>query len=226
MIPRYQRILFYCLMGGCLLMGGLLIRGYARNQEHIAAMRDQSPIAAPDDIPDEQVTVALANDADGAVSLDTISLPLPAEPSGRASALLNRILADDARPASNHPLPPGPAVTDVFLLPLPLTNPAGAAATPAEEQDSDPATAQQLAVVNFAKAFAAAHPSGIEVEDLTLRQIIATLQANFPQIDQVRFLIDGQPVETLAGHADLTRAYVIGEPTRSIHVLAADGRAY
>jgi hypothetical protein len=29
-------------------------------------------------------------------------------------------------------------------------------------------------------------------------------------VRQVRFLVDGQPKETLAGHADLTRSYLAG----------------
>ena len=38
--------------------------------------------------------------------------------------------------------------------------------------------------------------------------ILGTLHANLPRITQVRFLVDGQPRETLAGHADLTRTYL------------------
>jgi hypothetical protein len=37
------------------------------------------------------------------------------------------------------------------------------------------------------------------------------LHENFPAVEQVRFLVDGQPRETLAGHADLTRTYLAGE---------------
>jgi hypothetical protein len=219
-IPRYQRIVFYILLGGSLLMLALIVHGCQRNQQRLAATRDESPIPAPSDLPDEQVTVALANDADGSITLDTLTLPLPPEPSQRARVLLARILANDALPASNHPLPTGPAVSDVFLLSLPVTNPA------ADNTNTPAGDGRQLAVVNLTKAFAAQHPSGIEVEDLTLRQIIATLQANFGTVDQVRFLIDGQPADTLNGHADLSRAYPVAEPTKSIHVLAADGHAY
>ena len=67
-----------------------------------------------------------------------------------------------------------------------------------------------LAVVNLTGSFAGGHPSGIEAETLTLRSICATLNANLPRIEQVRFLVDGQPRPTLAGHADLTRTYLAG----------------
>lgn len=213
-IPRAQRILYWSLVGGILLMFALLIRGCVHQQARILAMRDQSPIPAPNDVPDEPATIAQPNETDGSVSLDSISLPLPEEPSLRAKALLIRMLGDFAQPASPHPVPVGPSVTDVFLLSLPLGNPAGV---------SLPAGGGQLAVVNLDKAFADAHPSGIETEDLTLRSIVATLHANFPQIQQVRFLVGGQPRDTLNGHADLSRAYSINNPSDSMHVVGANG---
>ncbi len=38
--------------------------------------------------------------------------------------------------------------------------------------------------------------------------ICGTLHANLPRVTQIRFLVDGQPRSTLAGHADLTRTYL------------------
>jgi len=218
MIPRYQRIVYWTLVGGVFLMAALLIRGAERKHERILAMRDQSPIPAPTDIPNEQVSIARANDADGSVTLEPISLALPQEPSLRARVLLDRALTDLSLPASTHPVPQGPSVTDVFLLSLPLTNPGPTQDTPtgdsaAQTQDQTSDTGLQLAVVNLTKAFADAHPSGIESEDLTLRVIIATLQANLSNVDQVRFLVDGQPRETLNAVLD---------PTKSIHIKTED----
>ena len=226
MIPRYQRIIFWSLVGGVLLMVGLLIRGCERNHERIVAMRDRSPIAAPTDIADEDVSVALANDADGSVTLDQLSLALPEDPSLRARVLLDRLLTDSSLPASTHPVPPGPAISDVFFVSLPLTN--NGATSPTYFQPASPyghthAAGATLAVVNLTKTFCDAHPTGIETEDLTLRAIISTLHANFPQIEQVRFTVDGQPRDTLSGHADLSRTYGVADPTKSIHILSPDG---
>jgi hypothetical protein len=216
MIPRYQRIAYFTLLAGILIMALVLALSRFRDHERILAMRDQSPIAAPTDVPDESVSIAVANDADGTVTLDHVSLALPTEPSLRAQALLS----DMALPASTHPVsstntPPGPAVTDVFLVPLPVTNPA---ATITDQPSTYTESGIRLAVVNLTKTFADAHPSGIETEDLTLRAIIATLQANFPEITQVRFLVDGATRDTLAGHADLTHAYTVSDPEKSIHI--------
>lgn len=237
MIPRYQRILYWTLIAGMLLMFALLVRGCQRNHDRMIAMRDQSPIAAPTDIPNEQATFALANDADGSITLDAKSLALPEEPSLRARVLLDRLLTDFSLPASNHPVPAGPAVTDVFLVALPLANPGSNGFIPSTTPDAPQSVRRydapspyhphspgaQLAVVNLTKAFADAHPSGVETEDLTLRAIITTLHSNFPQIEQVRFLVDGQARETLNGHADLSRPYSVVDPAKSIHVLSADG---
>ena len=245
MIPRYQRVVYWCLVLGTLLLAILLVRGCERNRERIAAMRDESPIPAPSAIPSEQVPIAIANDADGSITLDQVTLPMPEEPTLRARVLLERMLADDARPASLHPLPAGPALTDVFLLALPIVTPTGQGApqsttplglstgeVPQGDRTPPPphspygdyhAPGAQLAVVNLTKAFADAHPSGIETEDLTLRQIIATLHALLPAVEEVRFLVDGQSRDTLNGHADLTRPYSVVDPAKAIHVLSPDG---
>jgi len=65
--------------------------------------------------------------------------------------------------------------------------------------------------VDLNGALAAAQPSGIEPETLTLLAVMATLHANLPTVSQVHFLVDGQPRDTLAGHADLTRTYLASE---------------
>ena len=217
MIPRYLRVVYWSLVAVVIGLALVLIFSRQRDHARILASRDESPIAAPTDIPDEHASIAIPNDADGSVNLDDISLALPAEPSVRARVLLDRVLTGLSLPASSHPVPPGPAVTDVFFLALPLHNPA------TEEAATESPSGLQLAVVNLTKAFADAHGSGLEAEDLTLRAIIATLHANFPEIVQVRFLVDGQTRDTLAGHADLTRIYSVSDPAHSIHVLSGDG---
>jgi len=41
--------------------------------------------------------------------------------------------------------------------------------------------------------------------------VVRTLTKNFPEVRQVKFLINGQEEETLAGHLDITRPF--GERT-------------
>jgi hypothetical protein len=43
-------------------------------------------------------------------------------------------------------------------------------------------------------------------------------------VEQVRFLVDGQPRDTLNGHADLSRPYpAVDTVDHPLHILAPDG---
>jgi hypothetical protein len=193
LIPRYQKIILWLLLISSVLMAAYLIRMRARAQDQLAAMPNAAPMPVPVEAAPVQVTLMMANDEDGSLAPIERPLALPTETTTRAKALLNDLFADYARSGSPHPLATVAAVKDVFLLPVPaLKNSSNA----------------QLAVINLNGAFADHHPSGVLVETLTLLSILGTLHANLPQITQVRFLVDGQPRETLAGHADLTRTYL------------------
>lgn len=47
-----------------------------------------------------------------------------------------------------------------------------------------------------------------EDELLAVYALVNTLTQNFPEVRQVRLLMDGREAQTLAGHIDLSRAYV------------------
>jgi hypothetical protein len=112
------------------------------------------------------------------------------------------------------------AVLQVFLMPIPAPIPGARG----DEKDAHP-DGRQLAVVNLSGDFADGHPAGIEAETLTVLSICATLHANLPQIAGVRFLVNGQPRDTLAGHADLTRTYLTAETSAAASGTAADANA-
>jgi hypothetical protein len=218
MIPRYQRILFWVLAGASLLMALFLLHGCEQAREKLTRHQNETPLAAPVAAPSVTVRLALANDADGSITLVERDVALPTEATARAHALLARLIAEYSYKDSAHPIESGRAVDDVFLLDLPLRPPVAAGAPPTQ-QPAEAATADgtitaephaaggQLAVINLHGTFADHHPSGIEPETLTIESIIGTLYANFPRIEQVRFLVDGRPRETLNGHADLLRTY-------------------
>jgi hypothetical protein len=193
MIPRYQRILFWSLVAGILLMAAFLLHGCQQAHKRLEAMNDATPIAAPTTASTEDITLYLANDADASIVPTTQSLALPQEPALRARALLEHLLAAYALPDSAHPLQSGPAVDDVFILSDPNPSP--------HQQPS------QVTVISLRGSFVNNHPSGIQVEALTVESIIGTLHAALPEITSVRFLVDGQPHDTLAGHADLLHTY-------------------
>jgi hypothetical protein len=196
MIPRYQRILFWSLISGILLMGAFLLHGCQQAHKRLIALNNATPIAAPNTAATEEVTLYLASDADAAITPTTSQVALPQNPALRVRVLLEHLLAQYALPGSAHPLQSGSAIDDVFLL----TNP------------TDP-NKGRIAVVNLRSSFVDNHPSGIEAEQLTLDSIIGTLHAALPDVAEVRFLVDGQPHDTLAGHASLTRSYPLTDTT-------------
>jgi hypothetical protein len=218
MIPRYQRILFWSLTAAILLMAMVLLRGCEQAREKLTRHRDETPLAAPIVTASETVHLAMANDATGSITMVERQMPLPEETTARARVLLGRLIAEYSYKNSAHPLESGPAVDDVFLLDLPLKA-AVAAGEKAKDETAgsdEPSVAPhvaggQLAVVNLHGTFADDHPSGIEAETLTIDSILGTLYANFPRIEQVRFLVDGQPRETLSGHVDLMRVYPVAD---------------
>ncbi len=198
MIPRYQKILFTVLLLASLGMGFKLWQLRDRAHKRLLAGETTAPTQAPQVAPAEQATLVAANDMDNSLVPQVHSLPLPEDPGARARAVLGKLLDLYAAPNSTHPVPGGAAsVAQVFLLPMP-----GARAS-----DST----YQLAVVSLTGTFAASHPSGLETESLTVLSICATLRANLPNVAEVRFLVDGQPRPTLAGHADLTRTYLTAD---------------
>jgi hypothetical protein len=226
MTPRHQRIVFWCLVAAILAMTAVLIGERARGRERVAKLGDQMPLDAPT-ATTTTVTMDFANDADGSISAGEREIALPEDTNARARALIDHLIAQYAQPGSAHPLQPGAAVSEVFLLPLPVVGYADSnvkaalhpdrqttvLVAPADDALKPSSPGGQLAVVDLRSSFADQHPSGVEVESLTLLSIIGTLHANLPQIEQVRFLVDGAARETLAGHADLMRTYPARDTT-------------
>jgi len=196
MIPRHQRVLFWILLVGSVAMAVVIIRMRERAHDRMLTAADTMPLNPPAQSSAKSVPLMIANDLTGGVHEEQQEMALPADPNARARVILQHLIADYAQPASKHPISPNNGVENIYFITLP-------------KQDGD--AGGVMAVVNLSGSFAAAHPSGIEPETLTLLSIIGTLRLNFPQLTQVRFLVDGQPRETLAGHADLTRVYLSSE---------------
>jgi spore germination protein GerM len=60
-----------------------------------------------------------------------------------------------------------------------------------------------VAVVNFNKALSKDHPGGSSAEIMTTYSIVNSLTLNFPKIKQIQILVEGKPIETIAGHLSL-----------------------
>jgi Sporulation and spore germination len=214
-IPRYQTILFFVLLAASIVMGTVLWQLRERAHQRLLEGEVSTPTRAPEVAPEVQATLMVANDGDDSLITQVLTLPLPPSPNERARAILGKLLDIYAAPDAAHPVPGGAsAIEQVFLLPArggagtDSAGPAAPESNSAAASGSDAQNGPELAVVNLSSAFANSHPSGIETETLTVLSICATLHANLPRVTEVRFLVDGQPRETLAGHADLTRTYL------------------
>ena len=204
MIARHQTILFGVLLAASIAMGGVLWQLRERAHQRLLQGEDSAPTQAPQVAPAEQATLLVANDADNSLLSQVQTLPLPQDQGARARLILGKLMDLYAAPNAAHPVSGGASsIAQVFLLPAPESK--AAPNTP---------SAEQLAVVDLAGGFVDGHPSGIFTEALTIESICGTLRANLPQVAEVRFLVDGQPRGTLAGHADLTRTYLTSDMTR------------
>ncbi|HTX76086.1 MAG TPA: GerMN domain-containing protein [Terracidiphilus sp.] len=211
MIPRHLAIIFSVLVLASLAMGVVLFHTLEKQHQAMLAGQDSAPTKAPEVAAPVQATLMVADDDDSSLRSQVLMLPLPADPGARARAVLGKLLDLYAAEGSTHPVPGGAqSVAQVFLLPAEGSSGSSpAAANNAATGSAD--TGPELAVVNLKGSFAAAHPSGLETESLTVLSICGTLQANLPRVTEVRFLVDGQERESLAGHADLTRTYLTSD---------------
>jgi Sporulation and spore germination len=121
---------------------------------------------------------------DGSVSPVVVDLPLSSDPVLRSKQVLNTLLAGPVD-TELRTLPPDAALLAFYLLP------------------------DGTAIADFSEALGTSIPSGIESEQMAADSITKTLQANVPQVRRLKILIHGQEVETLAGHLDLSQAFVV-----------------
>jgi hypothetical protein len=121
---------------------------------------------------------------DGSLMPVTVEMPLSNDPTLRAKQVLNTLLAGPVS-AELRTLPPDAVLLALYMLP------------------------DGTAIADFSEALATATPSGIESEQMAVDSISKTLEANVPQVRWLKILIHGQEVDTLAGHLDLTRTFLV-----------------
>jgi hypothetical protein len=167
------------VLGTAILIMALYLVHLRHKAETMESAPMAQPLAPPSSGPEQQVTVYLPNDEDGSLRALSVSRALPSDNGERARVALQALIALCLRPDSRHPLGEGSAVQDVFLM----------------DENS--------AVVNLNARFAEGHRSGIEVEWLTVESMVLTLKAQLPLLTRVRFLVDGNSPESLAGHIAL-----------------------
>jgi hypothetical protein len=160
------------------------VSGNQRTEEQARREVMQIPISTPTDVKVKAQMYWLS--AASPVSLDatTIELPLSADPVERAKQLLIALIADAPTP-KQRTLPPDAILLAFYLQP------------------------DGTGVADFSDALSAETPSGIQSEQLTVDSIVQTLGENVSLIRQLKILIHGQEVETLAGHLDLSGLFAV-----------------
>jgi spore germination protein GerM len=190
-IPRHLKIGITVMLVAVLALTAYLWR-FKRRAASLPQAANVAHVAPPSTGPSEQVVLYVAYDTPPALYARAGSIPLSSGRQERAEGVLRALLAAYVEPDSPHPLPPGSEVRSVFLV--------------------DPG----LAVVDLNSTLANGHRSGILAEELTVASIVQTLAANVPGVARVKILVDGQERETLAGHADLTAFYDVGNVQRMV----------
>jgi hypothetical protein len=194
-----------------LLIGGLVIAVVAaaiyfpilrRRVKLAAKLQQQSeeqarremaqPIAINPGDPRVKAKLFWASDAlDSTLAPAVVELPLSNDPALRSKQVLNTLLAGPVD-AELRTLPPDAVLLAFYLLP------------------------DGTGIADFSEALATSIPSGIASEQLAVDSIARTLEANVAQVQRVKILIHGQEVETLAGHLDLTGAFVVNTRPASL----------
>jgi hypothetical protein len=121
---------------------------------------------------------------DGSIAPVRVDLPLSKDPVIRAKQVLNTLLAGPAD-SDLRTVPPDAVLLAFYLLP------------------------DGTGIADFSEALSTSIPSGIESEQMAVDSITRTLEANVAQVRWLKILIHGQEVETLAGHIDLTRTFLV-----------------
>jgi len=183
MISRRLQVILTVLVLSALALGYYALRLKRRAEALQAVTLDARPMTPPVSGLPEAVRMFVADDRDGSIREQQVSIVLPASPSSRALMLLRVLIASYLEGTSTHKLGDGADIRGVFFV-----------------NDT-------LAVVDANAEFANKHRSGALVEELTIASFVQTLSAAFPKVTQVKFLVDGKERETLAGHADLKGVY-------------------
>jgi spore germination protein GerM len=134
----------------------------------------------------QTLTLYFPSYADGKLVPESRSLSLASEDTKRIQQVLLALI-EGSHQGHGNSLPPSATIRAAFLL-----------------QDG-------TAVVDLSREALSDFSVGIESETLAVYSIVDSLAANIPAVKRVKFLVDGQEVQTLDGHVDLT-GYFVPEP--------------
>ena len=68
-------------------------------------------------------------------------------------------------------------------------------------------TPDGTAYLDFSGEIASRHPGGIDSEMLTVYSVVNSLVLNVPQVEAVKFLVEGREAASLSGHLDISSPF-------------------
>lgn len=164
-----------------ILASRIFVEAWPHREEAVRARLNEVTLQ-PASAPSQSVTLFFPSQEKRELVAEKRPMPLAATETDRIRQLLLALI-EGSRLGYGRVLPPSAEVRAVFL------------------------TSDGLAFVDFSNDFLSNFNPGITAETLTLYSIVNTLTLNIPTVKKVKFLIQGQEVDTLDGHADLSGYY-------------------
>jgi len=180
-----------------------------RRQGEVVRSRENAPLKvaprlqAPTPAQMIRVTLFFPHRDDGLLRPEERDVEKPADATGFARELMREEVAGPKDPALAPALPEKFSVRNVFV----------------------PGNGEIVVDVNLDPAWA--RSVGSDEELAAVGAIVDTLLQNLAQTDRVRILVNGNPVESLAGHVDLSRPLpamrdIVGAPAAAVEEKKAE----
>jgi len=172
-----RKIFFVLLAVAVVAVMGLIVSRWTR-------MREEKPPSEVKSVPEGARSVTLffaSRQADGMLS-ETREIAVGDQVEEQVRGVLAALIEGPRSGGMVSAIPSGTEVLQVFWV---------------EET--------QILYVDFNGELVSNHPGGSTGEYYTISMIVKTVASNFPQVRKLQFLVEGYPVETIAGHYDVTR---------------------
>lgn len=162
----------------------------------IAALseREAPPQAPPTEAPEEEigpgvqsVTLVFGDWSASRTVSEEREIRVPADKAGRLRRIVEALAEGPRERGAARTIPQGTVVRGAFF-------------------DDTGAV-----YIDFSREFVANHPGGSTGELFTIRSIVQTVVANFPEVDRVGILVEGEEVETIAGHIDASVPFRVSD---------------
>ena len=196
-MTRQMKIIFICILA-VVIAGVFALRALHRRVAQLQPTRATEeeerreviapPISTPTDVSTSAQLFWISATQPDQLAPATVQLPLSADPAHRAKQLITALIANPPTLAQRT-LPAGATLLNFYLLP------------------------NGQAVADFSEELSTEMPSGILSEWLAVSSITQTLAANVPQITQLKILVHGRELDTLAGHVDMTDFFDVHAPS-------------